>query len=147
MTVRAQYLRDGGVDLKTDEDVDNLIDAVLAQDFEYSVIHLHAEGRVNDAGFPNHHFSVGIDNEDGQVGSLFYWGPQYEGMFYAPGKRSKRPQGVFYCYQGHGEAWPQDAELPVDQIRQVVKEFVAINGDRPTSIEWRSWPSGQERGL
>lgn len=148
MTVRAQYLPGSSVVLATEQDVDDLVDAVLSQDFEHSVIHVYAEGHLNAAGFVDHQLSVGILNEgDDEVGSMRYYGPKYEGMYYGAGQVSKRPQGVFYCYQGHGEAWPDDSELTIDQIRKALKEFITIDRDRPSSIEWRAWPEGQEVGL
>lgn len=144
MTAGATYNDRGEVSLSTDEDVDRLIDAVLAtKDFGCSVIKIYANGRFNKAGHVDHEFSVSIDNDGGQVGGLRYQGPSTPGGYgvYAVGDVSKRDE-VFYYHQGEVESLPQDSELPIHVIRRAVKEFVASNGEVPTSVTWVQLPDG-----
>jgi Immunity protein Imm1 len=144
VTAGATYNYEGEVGLTTDEDVDKLIDAVLAtKDFGFSVIKIYANDRLNDAGHVDHELSVSIDNEGGEVGGLRYQGNAAPGGYgaYGVGRVSQRDE-VFYYHQGETESLPSDSELPIDAIRQAVKEFLASNGELPTSINWAPMPEG-----
>ncbi|GAA0589248.1 hypothetical protein GCM10010174_00100 [Kutzneria viridogrisea] len=43
---------------------------------------------------------------------------------------------VAYHYMGVGEEFPPDAELPLDEVRAAVLEYVRI-GVRPTCVQWQ----------
>lgn len=55
---------------------------------------------------------------------------------------SKNPNGaldgepVGYHYMGVGEPFPPDAELPLDEVRAAVLEYVRT-GKRPMSVQWQ----------
>lgn len=145
MTARACFRHEHGdspIHLSSEADVDRLVDSLLVEDFGNSVAAIYADGRLNPAGFPDHELLIGIDSEGG-VGSLRYTGQSapFSGTFYGLGRASKRDE-VFYYYMGHDRGFPPDSELPVDAIRGALKEFLASNGERPTSIEWSNWPDG-----
>jgi hypothetical protein len=40
----------------------------------------------------------------------------------------------------HDEGWPRDSEVSIEQGRAAIKEFVANDGGRPASFEWKAWP-------
>lgn len=141
-TVRAFYKNGAGPTLlKSPDDVDALIDAVLAEPFKNSVIALYSEARPPlESGVPDHELRIAIDAEAG-VGGVRYYGDDGtdRGVWYAVGKPSHRDD-VFYYYQGNDEGWPQDSELPLDDVRTAIREFVALDGARPTATEWSTWP-------
>lgn len=45
-----------------------------------------------------------------------------------------------YFYLGHWREFPLNAEIPLPQITQAVKEFLDTNGQRPTNIRWQTEP-------
>ena len=143
-TVRAFYKNgEGPALLDTADDVDALIDAVLAEPFENSVIALYSTARpLMESGVPDHELRIAIYAE-GKVGGIRYAGDDgtSEGSWYVPGQASQREE-VFYYYQGHDQGWPQDSEVSVEQVREAVREFVEGDGARPTGSEWAEWPEG-----
>jgi hypothetical protein len=143
-TVRAFYKNgEGPVLIDTPDDVDALIDAVLAEPFENSVIALYSTARpLMESGVPDHELRIAIYAE-GKVGGIRYAGDDgtNEGSWYVPGQRSQREE-VFYYYQGHDQGWPEDSEVSVEQVRQAVREFVEGAGTRPAGFEWAEWPEG-----
>ena len=139
-TVEAYFRHEHGDDpirISTEADVDRLIDDLLAEDYENSAATLYVDGRLNAAGVPDHELLVGVNNADGDVGSLRYMGSP--GTFYGTGQTSKRDQLIYY-YTGHDREFPLDSELRIEAIRKAIKEFLASGGERPASIEWQAWP-------
>lgn len=45
-----------------------------------------------------------------------------------------------YFYMGHWREFPPNAEVPLTQITQAVKEFLDTDGERPTNIHWQTEP-------
>lgn len=120
--------------LETAADVDQLIDGLLAEDYERSVAALYVEGRINAAGAPDHELLVAVNNEDGDVGALRYMGGG--GNYFSRGQAGGDKE-VTYYYTGSDREFPADSELPLAQIREAVKEFLDT-GERPTTVEWTS---------
>jgi hypothetical protein len=141
ITVRAFYNNGQGPTLiDTPADVDAVVDAVLAEPFENSVIALYSTARpLMESGVPDHEMRVAIFAE-AKVGGIRYAGDDgtAEGSWYVPGQVSQRDE-VFYYYQGHDQGWPQDSEVSIEDVRRAIKEFVANGGARPASMEWRVW--------
>jgi hypothetical protein len=143
-TVRAFFKHSHGADpviLSSDEDVDALVDAVLAEEFGNSVAALYvAERPKTERDMPDHELRVAFNSEAG-VGGLRYAGRHEDraGVWYASGKTSERDE-VFYYYMGHDEGWPQDSEVPIEDVRAAVKEFLESVGGRPATAEWKAWP-------
>jgi hypothetical protein len=141
-TVRAFYKNGAGPTLLTSAaDVDALVDAVLAEPFENSVVALYSEARpLLDSGVRDHELRIGIDAE-AKVGGIRYAGDDgsARGVWYVLGKPSRREEAFFY-YQGHDEGWPQDSEVSIEDVRRAIGEFVETGGSRPASFEWADWP-------
>jgi Immunity protein Imm1 len=76
---------------------------------------------------------VAIDAED-HVGGLRYVGPRFGG--FSKGQVSQYDEVVYY-YLEHDHEFPRDSVIPVDDIRQAVKEFLASGGECPTCIQWQ----------
>jgi len=143
-TVRAFYKNsEGPTLLNTPDDVDALVDAVLAESFENSITTLYSTARpLMESGVPDHELRIALYAE-AKVGGIRYAGDDgtSEGSWYVPGQVSQREE-VFYYYQGHDHGWPQDSEVSIDDVRRAVKEFVESEGSRPTTVEWKAWPEG-----
>ncbi|MFC9687796.1 Imm1 family immunity protein [Kribbella sp. NPDC056951] len=140
-TVEAFYKSDVATLLESADDIDALIDSVLAESFETSVITLYSKARpLMESGVPDHELRVALHAE-AKVGGIRYAGDDgaHEGSWYVPGQVSQRDE-VFYYYAGHDQGWPQDSEVSIDQVRQAVQEFLTGDGARPQSFEWRDWP-------
>lgn len=140
-TVEAFYKNDEPTLIESAHDVDALIDSVLAESFDNSVITLYSTARpLMESGVPDHELRVALHAE-AKVGGIRYVGDDgtHEGSWYVPGQVSLREE-VFYNYAGHDQGWPQDSEVSIDQVRQAVREFVSGDGARPRSFEWRDWP-------
>jgi hypothetical protein len=131
---------DRPVVLRTDNDVDQLVDHLLAETSDQPMAALYLiERPLTEQGYPDHDFRVGI-NAKRRLGGLKFAGviDGAAGVWYAAGS-AQQDKEVFYEYAGHPEALPGDSELPLDQIRMAVKEFLGSGGERPASIEWRAW--------
>jgi hypothetical protein len=124
--------------LTSADDADGLVDALLAETFDYSVATLYADGRPLMAGLPDHEMRIAI-NAKSEVGGIRYAGGDDQDVKYVPGAVSEREE-MFYVYATNGEAWPKDSEVTIEQVRRAVKEFIEGNGARPASFEWREWP-------
>jgi hypothetical protein len=135
-TAKAYYKRGHGenpVLLRTGEDVDSLVDALLVEPFSNSMANLYIVERPRVNGFPDHEFGVAVDAEDG-VGSLCYLG---EGESWnSLGDRSTREE-VVYFYMGSDREFPIDSVVGLDRVRQAAKEFLASGGQRPTCVQWQ----------
>jgi hypothetical protein len=44
---------------------------------------------------------------------------------------------VTYDYMGHLRELPANAEVPMADVRQAMREFITTNGARPTSVSWQ----------
>ncbi len=92
-TVRAFYKNGEEPTLiDTPADIDALVDAVLAEMFENSVITLYSTARpLMDSGVPDHEMRVAILAE-AKVGGIRYAGDDgtNEGSWYVPGQVSQR---------------------------------------------------------
>ncbi|TDO51496.1 immunity protein Imm1 of predicted polymorphic toxin system [Kribbella sp. VKM Ac-2527] len=97
--------------LRTEADVDQLVDALLTESCDHTMAALYlAERPTTDQGYPDHDFRVGI-NAKRKVGGLKFAGTSdgTTGVWYA---MTDRPQAadVFYEYAGHPEDFPSDSE-------------------------------------
>lgn len=91
--VKAYYKHEHGetpLRLQTPEDVDRLVGGLLTEDYSHSVAALYVEGRLNEAGVPDHELLVAINNEDGDVGALRYMGGWGHLLQPRPGRRGHR---------------------------------------------------------
>ena len=141
VVVNAYYTHDHdkGVQLRTTEDADALVDALLQQPFANSVAALYSATRPKaSSGLPDHELRIAIDVK-AEVGGIRYAGGETSDVTYVRGSVSQREE-MFYLYMTHDEGWPQDSAVSFDQVRQAVREFIEGNGVRPTGFEWTEWP-------
>jgi hypothetical protein len=132
--------RDSPVIVRTDADVDALIDALLAEPFSNSMANLYIVERIpGPKGITDHELGVGVDAEDG-VGGLWYLGDG--DTWFSLGERSQRDT-VFYCFTDHDREFPINSIIPLDLVRQATKEFLASGGRRPTCVQWQPHRTNQ----
>ncbi|NEA35724.1 Imm1 family immunity protein [Streptomyces sp. SID13031] len=132
---------DRPVVIRTDADVERLVDDLLAESFDHTMAALYlAERPRTEQGYPDHDFRVGI-NAERKVGGIKFAGTVEgsAGVWYAAGALAQHDE-VVYEYAGHPETLPLDSELCLDQIRLAVKDFLRSGGERPASITWQAWP-------
>ncbi|WBQ03229.1 Imm1 family immunity protein [Kribbella sp. CA-293567] len=138
MTTAKAYFKHGHGDdpviAATDDDVDQLIDALVTESWENSVAAVYVDGRLNSAGVPDHELLVAVDYEDKTRGALRYMGR--DGVYLSKGISSEADT-VLYYYMGSDREFPRGSLLALDDIRTAVKEFLASGADRPTSIKWQ----------
>jgi hypothetical protein len=127
--------------IASDDDVDQLVDSLLGETFDHTMAALYIRERPKtDRGLPDHNFRIGIAPER-KLGGLKFAGivDGTAGVWYAAGQSAQHDE-VFYEYVGHPEDFPLDSELSVDHVRTAIKEFLLSGGERPVSVEWRTWP-------
>lgn len=141
-TADAYYLMEHDehpVILSSAEDVDALVDALLAGTLTNSVAAVYLNERPTlEGGFPDHELRIAIF-ADSKVGSIRY--TQGMSSWYLKGHSSERDE-VAYCYMNNREGFPADSETDPDTIRQAAREFLALGGERPHTGEWIEWPPG-----
>ncbi|WP_329571968.1 Imm1 family immunity protein [Streptomyces sp. NBC_01361] len=124
---------DAPVLLRSPEDVDNLIDELLASDCSENMAVLHSLDRpLMPAGFPDHELMVGANGEL-QVGVLAFMD---DGNFVSLGPADGRGE-VSYSIMGNMTEFPEGSEIPILFVRQAVKEFLSSSGKHPVSVEWQ----------
>jgi hypothetical protein len=137
--VNAYYKHEHGgapLRLQTSEDVDRLVDGLLEEEYSNSVAALYADGRLNAAGVSDHELLVAINNEDKDVGALRYMGG--DGTYFTKGQASGEKEVIYY-YTGSDREFPADSEIPINEVRKALKEFLESGGERPGSPEWHDW--------
>lgn len=122
--------------LETAADVDQLVDGLLAEEYSNSVAALYVDGRLNAAGVPDHELLVAINNEDKDVGALRYMGGG--GTYFSRGQAAGDKE-VTYYYTGSDREFPADSEIPIEDVRHAVKEFIS-RGELPETVEWQESP-------
>ena len=132
------YFRKGHGDhpvlVGTDEEMDALVDQLLAEPFANSIAALYSLDRpLNPAGVPDHELSLAVNAKAG-VGGLRYQG---DGVWFSHGAPSSRDE-VFYLYMGNDTDFPHDSEIPIGLLRQAAKEFLNRGGERPTCVTWQT---------
>lgn len=138
-TVEAYFRHGHGehpVLVSTDDEMDALVDQLLAEPFENSIAACYSLDRpFNAAGVPDHELYLAVNAKAG-VGSLSYTG---ERVWYSQGTPSNRDE-VFYCYMGNDTDFPHDSEVSIGLLRQAAKEFLTNGGNRPTCVTWQADP-------
>ena len=136
--VEARYRREHGkapLMLITDEDVEALIDALLTGPSYHNLAQLHSlERPLLPSGYPDHELLVGV-NRDLPVGVLAFMDSKSGNVVTlgSPEGRAKAP----YLIMGQVTEFPDHSEVPVELVRQAVKEFLASGGKRPSCVEWQ----------
>lgn len=117
-----------------EDDVDSLIDALLAGPPFHDAAHLVSRARpMTGLGFPDHELYVGV-NRDAQVGALVLLAPE-TGFVASVGVLGSQIE-VVYHVAGHGRSSP-----PIRRsrwvVRSAVKEFLHSGGGVPTCVVWK----------
>jgi hypothetical protein len=137
--IEARYLpsRRGGPEmLSSPEEVDEFIDRLLAQPEEYNLASLYLVERLNpDDRFPSHQFQVGVHNAK-RMGALKYVDANGGFASWAPWD-AESTEPVYFNYVGTESEFPPASEIPIDHVRQAVKEFLSSGGQRPESVQWQ----------
>ncbi|MET8542673.1 Imm1 family immunity protein [Kitasatospora sp. NPDC004799] len=129
--------------LNSADDVDVLIEELLTgSTYENlaQIIHLSRDGvkpRIpgyNLPELPDHDFQVGVDR-DLQVGVLLFI--DGTGNFVSAGPPESRNSPVYFI-AGHRTEFRDQVEIPIDLVREAVKEFLLSGGQRPTCISWKN---------
>ncbi|MFD4905175.1 Imm1 family immunity protein [Kitasatospora purpeofusca] len=125
------------------EDVDVLIDELLAGPVNENlaqIIHLDREAIViGDPGrpgteIPDHELQAGVDKEL-QVGVVLFI--DRSGNFVTAGPADSRNAPEYYL-AGHWTQFRDQVEIPLDLVREAVKEFLTSGGQRPTCVSWKN---------
>jgi hypothetical protein len=75
---------------------------------------------------------VGVSKEKG-LGSLMSSDPRHsEELFFSVGNIERGQGPVYYA----GNEYPLFSEIPLEDVRQALKEFVESGGLRPACVEW-----------
>lgn len=136
--VEARYRREHGeapVILTTSEDVEALIDALLTGPSYHNLAQLHSLDRpLLPSGYPDHELLVGV-NRDLPVGVLAFMDAE-SGNVVTLGSSEVRGE-VPYLIMGQLTEFPDHSEVPIELVRQAVKEFLPTGGKRPSCVQWQ----------
>ncbi|WP_306324578.1 Imm1 family immunity protein [Streptomyces venezuelae] len=121
--------------VSTEDDVDGLVDALLAGPPFHDAAHLVSRARpMAVPGFPDHELYVGV-NRGCQVGALVLSAPE-AGFVASVGVLGSRRE-VVYHVAGQWTEFPADSEIPLGLVRSAVKEFLHSGGGVPTCVVWK----------
>ncbi|MFD3472039.1 Imm1 family immunity protein [Streptomyces sp. NPDC058682] len=119
----------------TEDDVDSLIDALLAAPPFHDAAHLVSRARpMTRSGFPDHELYVGV-SKGGQVGALMLSAPE-TGLVASVGGLGSRSDVVYHVAE-HWTEFPSDSEIPLSLVRSAVKEFLRSDGCVPKCVVWK----------
>ena len=136
--VEARYRREHGeapVILSTSEDVEALIDALLTGPSYHNLAQLHSLDRPRlPSGYPDHELLVGV-NRDLPVGVLAFMDAESGNVVTLDSSEGRGE--VPYLIMGQLTEFPDHSEVPIELVRQAVKEFLATGGKRPSCVQWQ----------
>lgn len=136
--VEARYRREHGrepVVLRTSEDVDALIEALLAGPAYHNLAQLHSLGRpVLPSGYPDHELLVGVDRNL-PVGVLAFMDAESGNLVTCASSEGRGD--VSYLIMGQSTEFPDRSEVPIEVVRQAVNEFLVCGGRRPSCVQWQ----------
>ncbi|GAA4005875.1 hypothetical protein GCM10022247_29450 [Allokutzneria multivorans] len=129
------YAREHGdepVTVGTVEEIDALIDHVRAESPAIAPILME----VHLSGDP---YTQGLDvGVNGDVGVLRYSGREWFEGVYSTGAGPADGEPLQYFYMDTDTEFPPNSEIPLDDVRQAVREFLVTDGDRPANITWQA---------
>jgi hypothetical protein len=82
---------------------------------------------------------IGLDRELNR-GVLYYAGGAHRTGCYSRTDNTATPGPHLYYYMRNDREFPADAELPIDVVRRAAHEYMATDGERPTSVDWQPSP-------
>jgi hypothetical protein len=120
--------------LVTSEDVDVMIEALLAGPAFHNMAQVHSVERQKlPSGAFDHELLVGVDAHL-QVGAVTFM--DGSGNYATVGNSGSREDPVFHI-MGHMTEFPEESEISIELVRQAVKEFVSSGGCRPECVAWK----------
>jgi len=135
--VEAYYLAEhaaGRPVLRTPEDADSLVDALVAAPASRNLAELHSLDRpLLPSGFPDHELLVGVDGNLG-VGVLEFMDARGNFVSFNPEGGRK---DIVYAIAGNLTEFPDSSEIAVELVRQAIKEFLDSGGLRPECVQWK----------
>ena len=114
-------------------EVDALLDQVRDKFQEEGPVLL--EVSIVGAEFGSSHMLAGVD---GERGVLFYSGGGH-GSFWSRVEGASESGVVTYYYMGNNHDFPVSAEVPLDTVKQALREYLASDGKRPVCVEWEPY--------
>ncbi|MBS2545480.1 hypothetical protein KGQ19_01220 [Catenulispora sp. NL8] len=115
--------------------VDRLIDALLANPASHAMAQVFSTARERlSSGMFDHELMVGV-NAERSVGILAFMDGDAGNIVTDNGAPSL--DSVWYSITGHSTEYPGGTEIPVDDLRRAVKEFLSSGGKIPTSVQWK----------
>lgn len=117
------------------EEADFLIDSLLESPVSHNLAQVHSLDRdPMPSGYPDHELMVGVD-KGLKVGVISFMDAEY-GNIATLGSPEGRVD-VAYSINGAFTEFPKHSEIPLDLLRQAVKEFVSSGGKRPSCVQWQ----------
>ncbi|MFB7618902.1 Imm1 family immunity protein [Kitasatospora sp. NPDC056181] len=136
--IEARYRPEHGrkpVLISTVEELDSLVDELLTGPPDSNAAILHSMDRERlPTGVPDHYLWVGVDRD---VNLGFVTFVDEGGNFTSLGSPETRTAPV-YCIAGQSTECTDHSEIPIEFVRQAVKEFLTSGGKRPACIEWQN---------
>ncbi|WP_130335869.1 Imm1 family immunity protein [Streptomyces sp. BK022] len=119
--------------LGSEDDVDTFIDALLSGQHDRSCAVVYSLDRpMMPSGYWDHELSVGVDRV-AQVGALTL---AVDDGYVSKGQMDR---GIGeYMLLGHVREFMPGSEIPIDLVREAVKEFLVSGGQIPMCIEWQT---------
>ncbi|MFI1768277.1 Imm1 family immunity protein [Streptomyces sp. NPDC020800] len=129
--------RNAPVLLDSEHAIDAMVDALIVADPLHNAAQLVSLDRqMFSSDMPDHIFLVGV-SAGGQSGILSYSTGEEGALI--PAGEATAPLAI-YMLNTHPREFLEPTEVPIDLVRQAVKEFVLSGGRRPTCLEWREEP-------
>ncbi|MGW5002530.1 Imm1 family immunity protein [Streptomyces hydrogenans] len=122
-------------EISTPADVDRVIDFLLSAEKEYhsAAMFQSLKRQTLPSGYPDHEFIVGV-NSDTRKGAITFG---YEEHSFATLAEAASGEEVLYHIAGNEAFFPENSEIPIDSLRNAVKEFVFSDGKLPTCVTWQ----------
>lgn len=120
--------------ITTEDEIDMLIDSLRESNAGENMAQLFSNERpMMPSGFPDHELRIGVSNRM-PVGIVSFM--DAEGTMVSRGS-AENNQDVQYGFCGNVSEYSASWEIPLAQVRQAAKEFLASGGQRPACIEWQ----------
>ncbi|WET76854.1 Imm1 family immunity protein [Amycolatopsis sp. QT-25] len=122
----------GPTQVETAADLDAVLD-VLAATRRPNLVELTVAGDPGRAVL-----NVGLDGARGR-GVLYCSGATDPSVdaYYSRGAKSDDAETIYY-YMGSDTEFPEDAELPISEVRKAAHQFLSTGGERPDGIDWQA---------
>ncbi|MFC6090828.1 Imm1 family immunity protein [Saccharothrix lopnurensis] len=131
--------QDDAVTVRTQAELDAVLDAVAAWDGRV-IVHLKP-ARPVDVNMRRRTLDVGVHGNSDR-GALVYDSP--DGRWYSKAAfdtSANRDERILYYYMNSDTEYPADSEIALDVVRQAAHEYLATEGQRPTSPTWQTPPA------